>query len=309
MALDCVQNRDMALWKRIGIKRASQVAIVIVASCALAFAQQSSSSNSDSSNPPDASTQQQTADQAAKDKTKDTAKDKAKDKKASENPPAKQPKSSTANPFPAAQSEAAAKAASQSAPPADQHVAPGDTPPAAPPQQAGSNSNGTPKHSTAQDNPFPEEKSKAAAKASGDQNQPPPGSSSSSSSPGVSSSDAHLPPQDLGEGKKGLHPERLDTYTRDMTNAGRVTDDLNAADLYMKTGNYRGGSMRYQDALRFDPQNETAAFGLAQALCKQNLGDKALQQYKSYLDNFPQGKYAGKAEKMLSDRKKCTHNR
>lgn len=96
---------------------------------------------------------------------------------------------------------------------------------------------------------------------------------------------------------------------RDQTPDGRVDDDLNTADLYMKNGNYRGGYLRYQDALQFDPTNDTALYGLADALCKENQTSEAMAHFKSYATNTPQGKYARKAEKMLAHPEKCMHNR
>ncbi len=100
----------------------------------------------------------------------------------------------------------------------------------------------------------------------------------------------------------------MDTFTRDQTQDGRIQDDLQTADLYMKTGNYRGAFLRYQDALQYDPQNDTALYGIATAMCKQNLTSDAMAHFKSYAKNNPQGKYAIKAEKMLAHPNKCMHN-
>ena len=190
------------------------------------------------------------------------------------------------NPFPMAQSQAAAKADEQK-----------------------SQDNGKP--SPAQANPFPEAQSKAAAKGDGQGNSgnPKAGSSSStgSSSGGYSSSDAHLPSPDVGQGKLGSH-EKLDSFTRDQTLEGRVQDDLNVADLYINNGNYRGASLRYQDVLQFDPQNDTALYGLAEAMCKENLTSEAMAHFKSYTTDNPKGKYAKQAAKRLAHPEKCKHN-
>jgi TolA-binding protein len=172
--------------------------------------------------------------------------------------------------------------------------------------------------SPAQDNPFPEAQSKAAAKsddsqsgAAGSENSQKSGNpqaGSSSSAGGYSSSDAHLPEPDLGEGNLGKHP-KMDSYARDQTPDGREDGDLDAADLYMKNGNYRGVYLRYQDVLEFDPQNDTALYGIADALCKENLTSEAMAHFKSYATTNPQGKYARQAEKMLAHPEKCMHNR
>lgn len=212
------------------------------------------------------------------------------------------------NPFPMAQSEAAAKADTQQ----DGSL------PSNPGSSNSTSSNPKQTHgqsSPAKDNPFPEAQSKAAAKDEDGQGSAagPSGSgtsqpSSSSSRGGYSSSNENLPAPELGEGNLGTH-SKMDSYTRDHTPDGRVDDDLNAADLYMKNGNYRGGYLRYRDVLEFDPQNDTALYGIADALCKENLTSEAMAHFKSYATNNPQGKYAGKAEKMLAHPEKCMHNR
>ena len=223
------------------------------------------------------------------------------------------------NPFPMAQSEAAAKAdaqhdASQSTEPMQNSSSPN---PGAPPPATTNPNRKSGQSSPAKDNPFPEAQSKAAAKAddseggeAGTGNSHAAGNSqagSSSSKDGYSSSDAHLPEPEVGEGNPEKHP-RLDSYTRDQNPDGRVDDDLNTADLYMKNGNYRGGYLRYQDALQYDPTNDTALYGLADALCKENQTGEAMAQFKSYATSNPQGKYAKKAEKMLAHPEKCKHN-
>lgn len=89
---------------------------------------------------------------------------------------------------------------------------------------------------------------------------------------------------------------------------GRIENDLSAADLYMGNGNYRGALMRYQDVLQLDPQNDAAQYGVAYAMCKQNLTTEALARFKNYAKSNPQGNYAIKAEKFLAHPDKCMHN-
>ncbi len=225
---------------------------------------------------------------------------------------------SVSNPFPMVQSEAAAKADAQrdaresSQPQQDGSLPsnPGST------NSASSHAKRTPGQSSpARDNPFPEAQSKAAAKADGSQGSAAGSGGSGTSQPGpspsrggYSSSNQNLPAPELGEGNLGTH-SKMDSYTRDQTPDGREEDDLNAADLYMKNGNYRGGYLRYRDVLEFDPQNDTALYGIADALCKENLTSEAMAHFKSYATNNPQGKYARKAEKMLAHPEKCMHNR
>ena len=288
------------------------VATLLLFASGLAWGQQSSQSP-----PPDApsaNTQKQSSPSGQSKSATPQSSAKAGSKSTPQTDPA------ASNPFPMAQSEAAAKAnphqdAPQSTEPMHNSSSPnpGTASPATtnPSRKSGQSS-------PAKDNPFPEAQSKAAAKpddsqggAAGTGNSqgsgiPRPGSAASKG--GYSSSDAHLPEPDVGEGNLGTHP-KLDSYTRDQNPDGRVDDDLNTADLYMKNGNYRGGYLRYQDVLQFDPTNDTALYGLADALCKENQTSEAMAHFKSYATNNPQGKYARKAEKMLAHPEKCMHNR
>ncbi|MHB1958932.1 MAG: tetratricopeptide repeat protein [Acidobacteriaceae bacterium] len=267
---------------------------------------------------PSANAQKPSAQSSSSPQTK-TAKSQSSSKSGSKSTPDTDPAAS--NPFPMAQSQAAAKGDSQQDVPQSTEPMQNSSSPnsgAAPPATANPGRKSG-QSSPAQDNPFPEAQSKAAAK--GDDNEdgaagtgnsqgsgiPQPGSTSSSKG-GYSSSDAHLPDPDVGEGNLGTHP-KLDSFTRDQNPEGRVDDDLNSADLYMKNGNYRGGYLRYQDALQFDPTNDTALYGLADALCKENETSEAMAHFKSYATTNPQGKYARRAEKMLAHPEKCMHNR
>ncbi|MHB1675113.1 MAG: tetratricopeptide repeat protein [Acidobacteriaceae bacterium] len=272
------------------------------------------------SSPPDApsANAQKPSPQSSSSPQTKTAKSQSSSKSGSKSTPDTDPAAS--NPFPMAQSQAAAKGDSQQDAPQSTEPMQNSSSPnsgAAPPATANP-SRKSGQSAPAQDNPFPEAQSKAAAKpddsqgsATGSGNSQGPGNSqagSSSSKGGYSSSDAHLPDPDVGEGNLGTHP-KLDSFTRDQNPDGRVDDDLNSADLYMKNGNYRGGYLRYQDALQFDPTNDTALYGLADALCKENETSEAMAHFKSYAVNNPQGKYARKAEKMLAHPEKCVHNR
>lgn len=213
--------------------------------------------------------------------------------------------SSGNNAFPLAQSEAAAKANTQRT---DQQNLPAAPQTAAPANSSGQAANAASSHSsqrkrsTSQDNPFPEAQSKAAAKADAGNTQP-----GAPSAQGYSSSDVHLPAADLGQGNLGSH-EKMDSFTRDQTQDGRIEDDLKVADLYMKNGNYRGALLRYQDAIQYDPQNDAALYGIADALCKENKTSEAMADFESYAKNNPQGEYALKAEKMIAHPNKCMHN-
>ncbi|HEX4019666.1 MAG TPA: hypothetical protein VHX63_00845 [Acidobacteriaceae bacterium] len=192
------------------------------------------------------------------------------------------PATANSSAFPEAQSEAAAKPRAQETP-------------AKP-------------NSTATDNPFPEAQSAAAAKAD-DTDKPSPASNQPlklSPPPGVSSSDANLPPEDLGESTP--KHEHEDEFTKDLNPAGRVENDLKVANFYVSTGDYRGADLRYQDVLQYDASNEGALFGMAYIACKQNRSADALAQMKAYLQQYPGGSHSKEAQKILRDPKKCTGN-
>jgi hypothetical protein len=291
------------------------LAAMLIFGSVLTWGQQSSQSP-----PPDApsaNSQKQSSQAPSSTQTK-TTKSQNSPKTGSKSAPDTDPAAS--NPFPMAQSEAAAKAdaqqeARQSTEPMQNSTSPN---PGAPLPATTNPSRKSGQSSPAKDNPFPEAQSKAAAKADDQQGSqagtgnsqgsgiPQPGSSASSKG-GYSSSDAHLPEPEVGQGNLGTHP-KLDSFTRDQNPDGRVDDDLNTADLYMKNGNYRGGYLRYQDVLQFDPTNDTALYGLADALCRENQTSAAMAHFKSYAITNPQGKYARKAEKMLAHPEKCMHN-
>lgn len=220
---------------------------------------------------------------------------------------------SETNAFPASQSKAAARTAAQQAirQNQDSTAPPSAGSNSAPPKNFSTHAaDGREKHSAqpgaAQANPFPQAQSEAAAKdehkahSAGNGPRVPP-------APGFSSSDANLPPALLGD--ESLSPKpKLDSYTRDHTLDGRIEDNLKVADFYMKRGNYRGAQWRFQDTLKYDPHNETALYGVAEAMCKQNLTADAIARFKSYARSYPQGKYALKAERMLSHPNRCANN-
>ena len=154
-------------------------------------------------------------------------------------------------------------------------------------------------------NPFPEAASQAAAKKEqAAQPASAPAPLQLQPIPGVSSSKAQMSPGDLGE-TKIKHSGRQDEFTRDLNPAGRLQDDLQVADFYSKDWNYRGAYLRYKDALHLDPDNEKALFGVAEMACHMKNSAEALAGFKTYLEQYPKGRYAKKSEKALSKPKDC----
>jgi len=142
------------------------------------------------------------------------------------------------------------------------------------------------KHHTAKDNPFPEEVSRDAAKAAGNDSAPAP-AGKSDLPPGVSSSQSSSSSAD-GE---------------EITDPGRAKKDAEVGGFYLKTGDYQGALLRYQDATAADPSNVEAIFGLAETERMLKKNAEAARNYQLYLDivpNGPRSKQALKALKTLS---------
>jgi tetratricopeptide (TPR) repeat protein len=178
-----------------------------------------------------------------------------------------------------------------------------------PPKQAAPAA--TPPPAAADDNPFPEEVSRKAAEAAKQQQvaepevpanpvaaKPPTAGESSSNS-------GYKPPDD--EEAAPTTPERrklrLDGESAIGTpHADRIAQrDREIADLYFKDGNYAGALGRYAEALHFVPDDETAAFGVAESARKLGKSDQAVEAYKTYLKLAPQGKKAKQARKAIAE--------
>jgi hypothetical protein len=135
-----------------------------------------------------------------------------------------------------------------------------------------------PKNSTAKDNPFPEDVSRDAAKAAGNETAPKPdvpaGVSSSQSS--SSSADGEMEPD-----------------------PGRAKKDADVGGFYLKSGDYQGALLRYKDATMFDPGNVEAIFGKAEAERMLKKNADAARDYQLYLDIVPNGPKSKQALKAL----------
>jgi tetratricopeptide (TPR) repeat protein len=200
------------------------------------------------------------------------------------------------NPFPADVSKQAAQPQSQ--PPADAPTAPDADQQAPPPAHK----------NAAQENPFPEDVSKGAAAAAAkdsDANS----SSSSSGSGGSSSSNAAGdtdpnadPNGDLpkGTGRRRLKkPSDKDIQSGSLAGEGRAQDDVRVGRYYLGSGDFQGAYGRYSEAMRLDPTNLDAIYGLAAAAAGLHHTDEALTNYKLYLQIAPDGNDAKSARKAL----------
>lgn len=200
--------------------------------------------------------------------------------------PKDQPKKSTAqdNPFPEAQSEAAAHQSQQQ-----------QNPNAAPdaPQPQSAPKAGSP-DKPAGPNSFPEAQSEKAAHDAQQQDQPdsaPP----SSDEPSYSSSRVQgldMPTTDETP-PANLPPSQLPFDSK------RAKKDANIGDYYMESGNWKGAYDRFLEANRSDPGNAEAVFGLAESARHLHLDDEARRNCRLYLSALPNGPHAKEIHKAL----------
>jgi hypothetical protein len=160
----------------------------------------------------------------------------------------------------------------------------------------------TKKHSTADDNPFPEEQSKKAAQDTA------PDSDAPKAAPGAkggdSSSSQESSSQDKLQGLDLLGDK--DARTSDGAGGTIIDPKLAAQDakiggFYLHTGDFNGAYSRFQEATRVDPGNAEAVFGLAEAARGLNHRREAIDNYMLYLQAVPDGAKAKDARKALKD--------
>ncbi len=198
------------------------------------------------------------------------------------------------NPFPADVSKHAAQPQSQ---PAD---APTGTPAAPDADQPAQ-----PAHkSAAQENPFPEDVSKGAAAAAAkdsDADSSSSGSSSSSNAAGDTDPNADSNgdlPRETGR-RRLKKPSDKDIESGSLAGEGRAQDDVRVGRFYLGSGDLKGAYGRYSEAIRLDPTNLDAIYGLAAAAAGLHHTDEALTNYKLYLQIAPDGHDAKSARKAL----------
>jgi tetratricopeptide (TPR) repeat protein len=198
------------------------------------------------------------------------------------------------NPFPADASQRASQQQSQ----------PDNNPPKAPdtPDAVQQPQSGQKPGDAAKENPFPEDVSKSAAAAAAKENDAGSpsanGASSSSSNPGGEGNpDADLPP-DTGR-RRLKKPSDKDIQSGSLAGEGRAQDDVRIGRFYLSSGNYKGAYGRFSEAVRMDPANVDAIYGLASAADGLHNRDEALTNYKLYLQIAPDGDKAKSAQKAI----------
>jgi Tfp pilus assembly protein PilF len=76
--------------------------------------------------------------------------------------------------------------------------------------------------------------------------------------------------------------------------------DIDVGETYLSGNHFDAARERFEDAMRFSPDNPLIWFRLAQALQGMQRLDPARLYYKKYLEAQPKGKFAGNAKKAIS---------
>jgi tetratricopeptide (TPR) repeat protein len=73
------------------------------------------------------------------------------------------------------------------------------------------------------------------------------------------------------------------------------------ARFYADSGNWQGALLRYQSAYLLAPQDEDAAYGLAEAERRTGQAGKAREHYQALLTLNPDSRHAGAARRALRE--------
>jgi tetratricopeptide (TPR) repeat protein len=166
-------------------------------------------------------------------------------------------------------------------------------------------------HSTAEDNPFPEDISKKAAAAADSSTPDAPGTKPANSpdKPPTSSNGSKPPAPDYSSSRTGLQSlDSNDPESRISDGAGGyilnpklAAQDLKVGSFYFTNGDYKGAYSRFKEATLVDPGNADAVFSLAEAAKALKLNGEAAENYRIYLDALPDGPKAKAARKALAE--------
>jgi tetratricopeptide (TPR) repeat protein len=94
-------------------------------------------------------------------------------------------------------------------------------------------------------------------------------------------------------------PSDKDIQSGSLAGEGRAQDDVRVGRYYLGSGDFQGAYGRYSEAMRLDPTNLDAIYGLAAAAAGLHHTDEALTNYKLYLQIAPDGNDAKSARKAL----------
>src|ERR1700742_903204 len=185
---------------------------------------------------------------------------------------------------------------------AQQQPAPAQQEQAAPPQNSPAPAPSQKKHTTADDNPFPEDISRKAAQGT----DAPPAADKGPAAPGnpagTDSSSSSSRSKFEGLGDPINDGDRVSNGAGGyVLNPKLAAEDVRVGGFYLQRRDYQGAYTRYKEATQVDPANADAVFGLAEAARGLNHKDEAVQNYLIYLDAFPDGKKSKDVRKVLAD--------
>ena len=104
------------------------------------------------------------------------------------------------------------------------------------------------------------------------------------------------------EGLKRVAPHVALQQPGDPADPGKVAaHDINVGETYLAGNNFDAARERFEEALRFTPDNPLIWFRLAQALQGMQRLDPARLYYRKYLEAEPKGKFAGNARKAIGE--------
>jgi tetratricopeptide (TPR) repeat protein len=200
----------------------------------------------------------------------------------------KKPSTAEQNPFPEAQSEAAAHQTPQ-------QDSSGSAPDAPQPQAAPQS---TSQNKTGSQNPFPQTQSeKAAHQAQEPGKSNPPAAPGSGDDQNYSSSQVKgLDMPDTSETPPPNLPPTALPYSPKL-----ARKDSQIGDYYLESGNYKGAYARFLEANQSDPGNAEAVYGLAESARHLGRADEALRNYRLYLSALPNGPRAKEVRKALKE--------
>ncbi|MGA8109737.1 MAG: tetratricopeptide repeat protein [Acidobacteriaceae bacterium] len=182
------------------------------------------------------------------------------------------------------------------------------------------------KKSTAQGNPFPEQKSEAAAKQAQQDDGPsapapqtaPKGKSTADQNPfpeEQSEKAAHQeqpnPDQGNGSGKGGFSSSQVKGLDMPGTNSESpggsapafdpklAKKDTQVGTFYLQSGDFKGAYDRFVEATRTDPGNAEAVYGLGESALRLGKNDVALRNFRLYLSALPDGPHAKDVRKAM----------
>ncbi len=148
-----------------------------------------------------------------------------------------------------------------------------------------------PKKQSKDDNAFPEDVSRAAAKAAQHAQQ-----NSQDQAPAVAPKNDVPPGESSSQSSSSL--DTVDVPASEVDPV-RAKKDIEVGSFYLKSGDYKGALLRYQEATVSDPTNVEAIFGLAETQRMLSNKAEAVRNYQTYLAIVPDGPRAKQSLKAL----------